>query len=101
MPRPSMVVMCAPSACRKGTRQELTRSPFEEDGAGAALAFAAAFFGAGEVEVLAEDVEEALDRGRGDGAGLAVYRAGEGDGVCGLPGLGHGWAMCHRSPMRR
>ena len=31
-----------------------------EDGAGAALAFAAAFFCAGEVEVFAEDVEEAL-----------------------------------------
>ena len=31
-----------------------------EDGAGAAFAFAAAFFGAGEVEVLAEDVEEEL-----------------------------------------
>ena len=35
-----------------------------EDGAGAALAFAAAFFCAGEVEVFAEDVEEAL-HGRG------------------------------------
>ena len=31
-----------------------------EDGAGAALAFAAAFFGSGEVEVFAEDVEETL-----------------------------------------
>jgi hypothetical protein len=31
-----------------------------QDGAGAALAFAAAFFRAGEVEVLAEDVEQAL-----------------------------------------
>ena len=38
-----------------------------EDGAGAALAFAAAFLGAGEVEVLAEDVEEALHGRGGDG----------------------------------
>ena len=33
-----------------------------EDGAGAAFAFAAAFLGTGEVEVLAEDVKEALHR---------------------------------------
>ena len=31
-----------------------------QDGAGSALAFAAALFGSGEVQVFAEDVEEAL-----------------------------------------
>ena len=39
----------------------------DEDGAGSAFAFAAAFFGAGEVEVFAEDVEEALHRRGVDG----------------------------------
>jgi hypothetical protein len=34
----------------------------EEDGAGSAFAFSAAFFGAGEAEVFAEDVEETLHR---------------------------------------
>ena len=43
-----------------------------EDGAGAALAFAAAFLGSGEVEVFAEDVEEPLERRGFDGLGLAV-----------------------------
>jgi hypothetical protein len=32
----------------------------DDDSAGSALAFSAAFFGPGEVEVFAEDVEEAL-----------------------------------------
>jgi hypothetical protein len=75
--RPSMVVIMAPSHCRMGTRQELTSSafpvsPVHQDGAGAALAFAAAFLGAGEVEVLAEDVEQALHRRGVDGAGFVV-----------------------------
>ena len=50
----------------------------EEDGAGAALAFAAALFGAGEVEVLAENVKETFKGWGGDGARLAVDRAGDG-----------------------
>ena len=44
-----------------------------QDGAGAALAFAAAFLGAGEVEVLAQDVEQALHRG-GDVDGCSGLR---------------------------
>jgi hypothetical protein len=40
----------------------LSVSAVHEDGAGAAFAFAAAFFCAGEAEVLAEDVEEAFHR---------------------------------------
>ena len=70
--RPSMVQSVAPSACSAGTRQLLTSSPFMQDGAGAALAFAAAFFGAGEVQVFAQNVEQALhgiDRHR---VGLAI-----------------------------
>ncbi len=39
----------------------------EQDGAGAALAFSAALLGSGELEVFAKDVEEALERRRGDG----------------------------------
>src|ERR1700722_10626043 len=49
-----------------------------QDGAGAALAFAAALFGSGKVKVFAEDVEEALHRWCFDGLGLVVY--GELDG---------------------
>lgn len=44
----------------------------EEDGAGAALAFAAAVLGAGEAEVFAEDVEEGAVGGGGEVMGLAV-----------------------------
>src|SRR5262249_11095320 len=40
--------------------------PVDEDGARAALPFAAAFFGAGELAVLAKDVEEARHRARLD-----------------------------------
>src|SRR5580658_1834443 len=51
-----------------------------EDGAGAALAVIATFLAAGEVEVLAEDVEEGGARVDGEGALLPVD--GEGDGDC-------------------
>jgi hypothetical protein len=46
----------------------------EENGAGAALAFAAPIFSAGELEVLAKDVEERAFRISGDGVGTAVDR---------------------------
>ncbi len=38
-----------------------------QDCAGSAFAFAAAFFGSGEVQIFAEDVEEALHRRSFDG----------------------------------
>jgi hypothetical protein len=44
----------------------------KEDGAGAALAFAAAFLDAGEAEILAEEIEEALHGRDFEGLGLAV-----------------------------
>src|SRR5207248_4097364 len=43
-----------------------------DDGAGSALAFAAALFGSGKVKVLAEDVEKALHWRGFDGGWLAV-----------------------------
>src|SRR6267378_1502399 len=44
----------------------------DQDGTGSALAFAAALFGSGEVQVFAEDVEEALHRWGFDGFCLAI-----------------------------
>src|SRR5712675_778188 len=44
----------------------------DQDGAGSALAFAAALFGSGKVQVFAEDVEEALHRWGFDGFCLAI-----------------------------
>ena len=44
----------------------------DQDGAGSALAFAAALFGSGEVQVFAEDVEQALHRWSFDGFFAAI-----------------------------
>ena len=44
----------------------------DEDCAGSALAFSAAFFGSGEVQVFAKDIEETLHRWGFDGLGFAV-----------------------------
>src|SRR6266576_6170910 len=44
----------------------------DEDGAGSALAFAASLFGSGEVQVFAEDVEQALHRWSFDGFFAAI-----------------------------
>lgn len=48
------------------------RSAVDKNGAGAALAFAAAVFRAGKAEFLAEDVEESGIAGGGDRVALAV-----------------------------
>src|SRR5262249_29290633 len=40
----------------------IDRHPVEEDGAGAALPFAASFFGAGQAAILAQHVEQPLQR---------------------------------------
>lgn len=53
----------------------------EQDGAGPALAFAAALLGSGETEILAKDVEETLHGRHGDGPEIAVYGALERDKV--------------------
>ncbi len=67
----------------------------EDDRAGAALALAAAFLGAGEAEVLAQHVEEAAHAGHGDLARLAVDGEAEGRADAASARLregGHAWA---------
>ena len=56
--RPSTVVIEAPSACTASRQQLLTAAPVELHGAGAAAAGVAADVGAGEIEVVAEEVDE-------------------------------------------
>jgi hypothetical protein len=58
----------------------------DEDGAGSALSVVAAFFAAGEVEVLAECVEERGAGIEGDGVGGSVDAECDGDGVAGSRG---------------
>ena len=55
---PSMVVIAAPSRVTASARQELIAPAVDQDGAGAALAAIAALLGAGQVETLAQQVEE-------------------------------------------
>ena len=57
-PSPSIVVTRAPWTCATGTRHEFTGSPSTEHRARAALAFAAAFLGAGQSALLAQHVEQ-------------------------------------------
>src|ERR1700692_1033504 len=63
----------------------------DEDGAGSALAFTAALFGSGEVQVFAEDVEEAFHRWGFDGFFVAMD--GEWDGGHAVASLKIGPAM--------
>ncbi len=67
MAMPSMVVMLCAFGLQDGDEAGVDEVSVEDDGAGSAFAFSAAFFGAGEVEVFAEDVEEALHRWGFDG----------------------------------
>ena len=53
-----MVTTSAPSRLSASARHELTRRPFDEHGAGAALAAVAALLGAGQVEALAQEIEK-------------------------------------------
>ncbi len=53
-----MVVTCAPSCITASVRQELMRRPSTMHRAGAALAVVAALLGAGQVQVLAQRVEQ-------------------------------------------
>ncbi len=64
--KPSIVVTCAPRTCANGTRQEFTGNAVEEHRAGPALPLAAAFLGAGQAALLAQDVEQPLHRMSGD-----------------------------------
>ena len=79
---PSTVRIVAPSTWQIGTRQASTGAPSSEHRAGAALALAAALLGAGQGEVLAQDVEQAahardVDLGGGavDGEPVRRHRA--------------------------
>ena len=67
-----LVISRALSRLTARVRQELTATAINEDGAGSALAVVATLLGAGEVELLAECIEEAGAGVQGDGTGLAV-----------------------------
>ena len=71
-PSDSTVATRRPAACADGTRQLTTACAVEQHRAGAALAFAAAFLGAGQREVLAQHVEQALHARARERAALAV-----------------------------
>ena len=57
---------------KDGDKARVDEVSVYQDGAGSALAFAAAFFGSGEMKVFAEDVEETLHRRGFDGLLVAV-----------------------------
>ena len=58
MPSPSIVVTLVALCCTARLRQELIRVPFDDHRAGAALAVVAALLGAGQVQMLAQRVEQ-------------------------------------------
>jgi hypothetical protein len=70
---PSMVRTVAPASLDAGRRQARLASPSRDDRAGAAGAVVAAALGAGQVEVLAEDVDD-LVRGFDGDAGARRMR---------------------------
>ena len=53
-----MVVISSPSCITASVRQALMRTPFDQHGAGAALAVVAALLRAGETEMLAQRIEQ-------------------------------------------
>ena len=79
-----MVVISAPCAATARVRQELMRRPSIEHGAGAALAVVAALLAAGEVEVLAEEIEQRGACVDSEGALLVVDGESDGDRVGGF-----------------
>ena len=70
--RPSTVVTSPPSASTASTRHGVHDPTIEPHGAGAALADQAAFLGAGQLEVVAQDVEERVVRRHLEAAGTTV-----------------------------
>jgi hypothetical protein len=56
-----------------GNQAAIDERAIDQNGAGAAFAFAAAFLRSGESELVAKNVEEALHRIRQQGFGLSVY----------------------------
>ena len=69
---PSMVWILRPSASAPSIRHEQTDLAVDDDGAGAAIAGAAAFLAAGQVELVAQHVEQRLLRLAQKLGGLAV-----------------------------
>ena len=67
---PSMVPEAGSVGLRGGDEAGVDEQAVEQDGAGTALAFAAALFGAGESELRAEDVEQAGHGWGLDGVGF-------------------------------
>jgi len=76
-----MVVILSPSCMAARVRQEFTRRPFTCTVARAALAVIAALLGAGEIEGLAQSVEEGGARIEGESDLLAVDLEADGDGA--------------------
>ena len=50
----------------------MDRFPVDDDGAGAAFSFAAAFLGPGHVEILPEEIQQPLVRSHLQGSGLSI-----------------------------
>ena len=76
---PSIVVTSWPSAWAARTVQDFTATPSSADRAGAALRGVAANVGAGEAQVVAEEVDEEGAGRDGRGARGAVDRQLDGD----------------------
>ena len=72
MASPSMVRIGLPAAAPTRVMHERTRLAVEQDGAGPALALAAAVLGPGQTEVVAQDAEQAALGVRLDGRSGAV-----------------------------
>ena len=60
--KPSMVTIRCAGGLQDGNEATIDERSIHQNGAGAALAFAAAFFRARQAELDAEDVEQALHR---------------------------------------
>ena len=75
--KPSMVVICAPGASTASIRQALTGVAVDHDRAGAAIAVAATFLGAGQAEPVAQPVEQGVARIGEAGDFLTVHLRGD------------------------
>ena len=96
-----MVVMVCRAARATGSDARTTGRAAEQDGAGAALAFAAAVFGAGEAEFIAEDREQRRVWRIKHGVALAVNGDFEGRRHTGTVAGGDQFTRpCEREPRR-
>ena len=86
---PSMVVIGVPSACAREHQAGAHRDAVEQHGAGAADAVLAAGMGAGEIELVAQAIEQRGARLDLDRVHLAVDVEFNAHGLC-SPAHGHG-----------